>query len=274
MRELLARFGESERARGLAGKTVTARLRMLERWAGHLEETGRPWIRADYGDVETFVRLLHISPGSTNRAVGDIARFYWWARREQLTMVNPTELVNRQRIGRRLPRPAPGRQILDALSSGRLADRLAVALMAYAGLRCLEVARIQWGHIDVVEGWLIVEAGKGGHARHQPVVADLRPFLAAGDGAPPSSTVFTSLTGVPASGKVVSQLVNRHIRRTGGNYTAHQLRHWYATTLYEQCGDLLVVQAALGHATVATTQVYAKMRPSRVREAVEAVVWH
>lgn len=272
--DLLARFGEAERARGLAGETVRARVRMLERFAAHLDDHHRNWARADYTDVEAFIAEIGLRPGGSNRAMGDIDRFYWWARRERLTVVNPTELVARHRQGRHLPRPAPGHQIHPALHNGREVDRLAVALMAYAGLRCLEVAHLQWADIDQQEGWLLVRGGKGGHDRSQPLVADLSRFLAIGEGASPRSHVFVGIGGDPATPKRVSTIVNQHIVRWGGRFTCHQLRHFYGTRLYEQTGDLLIVQAALGHASVGTTQVYAQLRPERVREAVKSVVWH
>lgn len=271
--DLLARFGEAERARGLAGDTVRSRLRMLERWVEHLDDRGTRWGAATYDDVETFVSDLGLQPGGTNRAIGDVARFYWWARRAELTRCNPTELVDRQRTPRGLPRPASGEQVRRGLAGGRVEDRRAVALMAYAGLRCLEVSRARARDIDYEDGWLRVAAGKGGHARNQPVVADLAPWLAELADVAPATPVYVGHRGGPATPKRVSQAVNRHLLQQGARITAHQLRHYYATTLYDQTGDLVVVQEALGHASVATTQVYTKLRPRRLREAVDSVVW-
>lgn len=73
------------------------------------------------------------------------------------------------------------------------------------------------------------------------------------------------------SGHVESSYVGRHLSDLlGDGWTAHSLRHRYATTTYAATRDLLLVSKLLGHASVETTQRYIAMPDDRLRAAVEA----
>jgi site-specific recombinase XerC len=66
-------------------------------------------------------------------------------------------------------------------------------------------------------------------------------------------------------------MINAHFRALGMGWTAHQLRHRFATRVHDASGDLLVTQALLGHASPTTTAIYAKFSSPRAVEAVRKV---
>ena len=72
-----------------------------------------------------------------------------------------------------------------------------------------------------------------------------------------------------ATADAISQRVRSHMRRRGVTGSAHWLRHTYATRLLEASRDIVVVQQALGHALLTTTQVYAAVNPTWAVQATQ-----
>ena len=72
-------------------------------------------------------------------------------------------------------------------------------------------------------------------------------------------------------GRRVSHALNQFFDEIGVDSTAHQLRHWSATRAYQATGDLAGVQDYLGHASPATTRVYAKLDPTRLRFVADSI---
>lgn len=72
-------------------------------------------------------------------------------------------------------------------------------------------------------------------------------------------------------GKSVSDMIATAIRRTGVDATAHQLRHWYGTTLLEDGADIRVVQELLRHASLISTQIYTKATDARMHAAIRTL---
>lgn len=238
------------RRRNLSPGTVEARRYELVRWSAWI---GGRWARATRRDVE---RYLDLRPGVRARtrycSISHLHAFYLWARREGLARVDPTELVERPRLERRLPRPAREAEVAAAVGDGSTPLEVCAALAAWQGLRCVELARLRWEDLDLVAGRIYV-AGKGDRDRVERVARRLRPVLQAHDGA----------TGWVAGRRVtaarMSQLLNGHLRARGCRSTAHQLRHRFACAALEASGDIAAVQRAMGHASIATTAIYAQV---------------
>lgn len=176
---------------------------------------------------------------------------------------NPARSLPRIQIPRALPRPCPDvaiRTALDDVADERV--RLAIRLGAEAGLRRAEIAGLRR---DAVEGWegayRLRVRGKGGHERIVPITDDLAVLLLAVD----SVYFFPAAVGghitVPHLGKLIAKALP-------GHWTAHTLRHRYATAAYAASGgDLRVVQELLGHVSPATTAIYTKITDESVRRA-------
>jgi site-specific recombinase XerD len=261
MEQALRGWDVHQRQRGLAGGTVLARRYVLAGWAAWI---GDRWRTAGWRDVEAWLASKHLEPRGQNSNASHVRAFYKWARREGLTDADPCRDVELPRIPRRLPRPASERDVRRAVGTGRDREELACAFMAYAGLRCCEVAIVDWVDIDLVSGRLHV-IGKGDKEAYVPIVAPLAAIVAQGDGL--RGRIVTGNAGQAMRAARVSQVVNRHLRRVGAACTAHQLRHYAGTRMLELEGDLLVVRDFLRHSSVAQTEAYAQLAGGRLKAA-------
>lgn len=244
----------------------TARPRMM---------VAREWLarhpvpaEATYRDVEDWVRDRALAASSSRNLLVCLRAFYRWLIREGLAATDPTTHVDRARIPRRLPRPAEEDEVGRLLKTDDPQLRALFALQAFAGLRCVECSRLDWRDVDFRGGWAVVD-GKGSVERRQPLSIDVvRTLLALRlASAHRGGAVFVGPSGRRLAPHRVSQLVNQAIRSTGSETTAHQLRHRYATNLAQRPGvDLLAVRDLLGHASIATTQIYTQGAGGRAEE--------
>jgi site-specific recombinase XerD len=149
-----------------------------------------------------------------------------------------------------------------------------LALMACAGLRCIECSRLDWVDVDLSASTVIV-LGKGSRERLISVSGDVTASLAAlalASAGRPTGPVFVGPTGRRMSPARVSQRVARAAAAQGLTVRAHQLRHRCATQALAQPGvDLLEVRDLLGHASVSTTQGYTAVLPERTAKASRAL---
>lgn len=229
------------------------------------------WRTATYRDVERYLDERRTSDAQIRVILGCLRAWYRWAVRTELTAHDPTMLVDGPRMHTRLPRPAPDEQIARALTRAEPELAAVLGLMAGAGLRCVEVARLRWDDVDLGAGTAVV-MGKGSKERTVYLGAEVVRLLAALDGI--AGPVFPSRKppGVPRTASSVSQWVNAHLHHMGYRITAHQLRHRAATTALQVPGaDLLAVRDMLGHASVATTQLYTKCVPGLAAAVARAV---
>lgn len=251
----MGEFRDALERRGLRRLTIYNRLFVVRSWSEYLDKQGRTLNTGTTADVENWLDPALLSPRTRYARISHLHMFYVWAMRTGRVDHDPTSLVERPRLDRRLPRPARSATINAAYEQADPVMRVALSLMADAGLRCMEVAGLDWDDVDLVAGVVYV-AGKGGRDRVVGMPARLRVSLAALDGS--SGPVL----GRRYAAHRVSQLVNEYLHSCGTQATAHQLRHLYATRLYSATGgNLLAVQHALGHASVTSTQVYAELDP-------------
>jgi site-specific recombinase XerD len=245
--------------RGLERATITRRLALLRRF----DQGVGGWRRATRADVERWLETLYVQPATMYATISHLRALYRWGRREGIVAVNPMELIDTPRLGRRLPRPAPDDQVRVALRTTDLTMRAVLYLMALAGLRCCEVERLRWRDVELPDRRLWVR-GKRDRDRVVAIPDQLaRALEAITDGTDTRDLVF----GWTA--QMVSQRVNAHLRAVRAGFTAHQLRHRFATRLLEETSDITVVQHALGHASVANTQIYAELDLSKVLAATQ-----
>jgi site-specific recombinase XerD len=257
------------RARGYAHGVVWTRIAVARDW---LEHTGGR-LDVDHRHVERWVIGRDVSAGTARNYLVALRAFYRWARREGLAAHDPTELADRPPVPRRLPRPAPDRDIARLLELADVQLRALVAVMACAGLRCVECSRLDWDDVDFAAATVIV-CGKGSRERlidlSSDVVAALAALALATSGR--GGAVFAGPTGRRMSPARVSQRVARAFAELGLATRAHQLRHRCATTALQQPGaDLLAVRDLLGHASVSTTQGYTAVIPGRTATTSRAL---
>lgn len=261
--ELGSAWAAWQRQHGLAGGTILKRRYELAMWATWI---GTRWTTATWRDVEAWIASrVRLGPRAQASTISHLRAFYRWARREGLCDIDPCADVIAPRGGSRLPRPARAAAVERAVGAGVERLEVACALMAFAGLRCCEVARLRWDDVDLAAGVIYVDAGKGDRDGTVPIVAPLRAVLSlqhATDG-----PVVPNVYGRATTPARMSQVVNAHLRRRRCGCTAHQLRHYFGTRFLELAGgDLLAVREVLRHASITTTQVYAQLAPGTVAD--------
>lgn len=181
---------------------------------------------------------------------------------------DPTIRVPRPRVPRAAPRPLMTSTVRQVLASNlRPETRAQILLCASAGLRVHEAAKVAGSDFQRVSGMFEV-VGKGGHRDYLAMNDDLsalaREWPSRGWWFP--SPVDPSRPLRPAS---VSLAISTAFARIGVRATAHQLRHWFATTMLESGVDVRIVQEVMRHRTLATTAIYTGVSHHQRRWAVE-----
>lgn len=234
--------------------TVQKRIAIVRRYVVSVPA----WRTATPMMVEQWAGDLQLSVTSTRDAVSHVRSFYRWAIRTELTVIDPTSTIELPVARRRLPRPARDVAIAVAVNAAPPAMRAMLALMAGAGLRCIEVSRLRWSDVDLLAHTIHV-TGKFDRDRLIEISDDVRRSIAAIDH--PGSFLFENAAGRPYTSTRISQLVNEHLRLCSAGCTAHQLRHRFATRSLAECGDITTVRDLLGHSSVSVTEIYAAVTP-------------
>lgn len=229
------------------------------------------WLRITRHDLRRYVAVLSregLDGRSIARHLSAIRRFYRYLLREQLATDNPALDIRAPKRGRRLPGVADVDQLnhlLDATPEDPLEvrDLSMFELMYSSGLRLAEVAGLDVGSVDRAGGELRV-VGKGGKERLLPVgrkaLQALEAWLPLRAGLAPEheKALFVSRRGSRLSHRSIQSRLSRWGLAKGADQRLHPhlLRHSFASHMLESSGDLRAVQELLGHADIATTQVY------------------
>jgi integrase/recombinase XerD len=201
-------------------------------------------------------------------AFSSLKRFFFWLHEiVEERPDNPMRKVSKPKAKIGEPRPVPEDVIRRILADVQDPDMaLMLRLGALQGLRRAEIAGLRLGDVDFDAGVIYVR-GKGSKVRRIPLHPEVRPWLERRSG----DFVFPSLKTPGAA--VTPTTVGRKVRAAlGKQFSTHQLRHRFASAVYQSSGhDLRLVQELLGHASVATTQIYTAVSSDSMRDAVAGV---
>jgi len=222
-----------------------------------------------------------LSGESVYLEIAALRAFYRFCENERLLPVNAAENLSLPRRWKRLPKALTDAEIRKLLAPIRpetpesLCDQAILELAYASGLRLSELrnARLEQLHLDA--GFINV-IGKGNKERVVPVgrtaVSALQRFLEVGRpklvNKRSPANVFLTRRGTPFAPVTLWLRIKRRVRLAGvsRNVTPHMLRHSFATHLLEHGADLRVIQELLGHASIATTEIYTHVAGSRLRE--------
>ena len=270
--------------RRLSGNTLASYAADLRRFSAFLADRGidaRSFTRPGFLDYLTSLREEGLSARSTARHVSTTRSFFRFLVREGVLAASPVSEVKAPRIGRPLPKYLTLTQVERLLNApdGRtpegIRDRARRTLMYASGLRASELVTLRLENVDANAGFLYV-LGKGGKERVVPVaeaaLAALAGYMA---GARPgflgkrvSSALFLSRRGKQITRQTLWNRIRRWALSAGieERISPHTLRHSFASHLLAGGADLRAVQAMLGHADIATTQIYTHVTPERLRD--------
>tara|TARA_Y100000589_G_scaffold130859_1_gene124543 strand:- start:1803 stop:2732 length:930 start_codon:yes stop_codon:yes gene_type:complete len=246
--------------------------RDLTRLAHWLAGEGRrTWRELDNHELRRYVAGLSregLSGRSIARHLSAIRRFYQFLVRERQASDNPALGLRAPKSGRRLPKVADVDQLAQLLDAPpddplEVRDLAMFELMYSSGLRLSELTGLDRSSVDLA-GAEVRVLGKGDKERLLPVgrkaLAALTAWLAVRAALAPESesALFVNRQGQRLSRRSVQARLARWGRLKGADQRLHPhlLRHSFASHLLESSGDLRAVQELLGHADIATTQVY------------------
>ena len=259
--------------RVLSPHTVDAYERDINRFADCLAPMAPGTLdQIDSLHVRQCLAQLHqrgLSGTSLRRWLSSIRAFFRFARRKQWLVADPSSGISAPRSARKLPNVLDvdlAEQLMGVAGDDWLSrrDRAMVELFYSSGLRLAELARLDIGDLDISEATVTV-TGKGRKTRTLPVgkpaLSRLREWLdVRGQKAREESltALFLSQQGKRISHRAIQHRLSLLSLRAGlgRHVNPHQLRHSFASHLLESSGDLRAVQELLGHANLATTQIY------------------
>lgn len=270
--------------RGASPHTQEGYGRDLRRYVGWLGERGIT-SPDDVGvaDVEAYVAHLTdegYAPSSVERAASAMKGFHRFMVADQMTEAHPTSDLPLPEKPRRLPDVISQEQAQELLdqpwpeTARGQRDRAMLEVLYGCGLRVSELCGLDLGDVDLDEE-VLRAFGKGEKERLVPVMGTaaraLRSYLDCWRGQLASPRRPTAAVFLNARGSRISrQAVYKTVERAGAvvgieGLHPHTLRHSYATHLLEGGADLRVVQELLGHASIATTQLYTHVDRAHLR---------
>ena len=160
------------------------------------------------------------------------------------------------KVAKTLPKPIAHKYILEALAHADEEEKLVVVLLYTLGLRISELASLQLE--DISQEWIRV-VGKGSKQRDVPLLASTKELLENYLRSHTPKKFLFEKNREKLSENSLRYTVNKVFERVSLKVTPHQLRHSYATSLLNEGAPIADVSELLGHASMATTQIYTKL---------------
>ena len=273
--------------RGLSKNTLSAYKADLAKYREFLEQNSLSELtvsKMQLGEFLLWLNSQNLRAASSARILAAVRGYQKYLLLENLRTDDPSQQVNGPKLPKRLPKALTQVQVLELLAASgpepddevadvlRLRNRAILELMYSSGARVSEVAQLDLDEM-VQGGWVRIR-GKGSKERLVPVgsfaqraidayLVRSRPLLAAKAGGP---ALFLNQRGSRLSRQSIWEIIQSAGEACGLSVSPHSLRHSFATHLIEGGADVRVVQELLGHASVATTQIYTLVTIDTLRE--------
>jgi len=272
---------------GLSANTLAAYRRDLAALAQWLKANSVTHLDAvQEMHLQAYFAARHAQSKATsaNRRLTVLKRYYRWALRERLVVVDPTLRMLAAKQAMRVPKTLTEDQVNallnapDANTALGVRDKAMLELMYASGLRVSELVKLKTLHVSLNEGVLRI-MGKGSKERLVPfgdmardsLLAYMAQARAALLGAKQTDDLFVTASG-PKAGTAMSrvmfwQLIKKYAVLSGitSPLSPHTLRHAFATHLLNHGADLRSVQVLLGHADISTTTIYTHVARERLK---------
>jgi integrase/recombinase XerD len=267
----------------LADATVAAYRRDLARLFDWL--AGRDPSRLSIRELADYLAWLHskkLAPATIARHIASLKVFFRYLQLEGVLEENLAELLGSQKLWQRVPTVLSPQQIDRLFNAPHQTDtcwrrdRAMLELLYATGCRASEISNLRLRDLHIDDGFCVCR-GKGGKQRLVPLGARAaeavraylgheRPKLARSPLAD-DDWLLLSYRGRRLRRERIWELLRRYAQRVGAPraVSPHTLRHSFATHLLAGGVDLRQVQEMLGHASIATTQIYTHVDPSRLK---------
>jgi integrase/recombinase XerC len=239
----------------------------------------------DSYDVRGFMaaKFSGLKKVSVGRKLSAIRSFFRFLLREGEVKTSPAAGIRAPKKEKPLPKVFTVDELADFFGcedSISVRDRAIFELLYSSGMRVGELVSLKVHDPDLTNGWVKVK-GKGNKERYVPIGAKaadaLKAYLAArgcsesGPNAPQSDALFLNARGGPLSDRSVRHILKALLRRCNVNCdgSPHTFRHSFATHLLHGGADLRSIQELLGHAGLATTQLYTRLDLGKLMEVYD-----
>ena len=236
-------------------------------------------------DFLVYIGDLGLSAFSQSRMLSGIKAFYAFLEYEEITGVNPTELIDSPKLGRKLPEVLNLSEIenifeaIDHSTPEGQRNRAMLEMLYSSGLRVSELIQLKLNHVYFDIGFLRV-LGKGNKERLVPIgksalkyleiyINDVRPHIQAKKGF--ENYTFLNRRGKGLTRVMIFTIIKDLVAKAGlkKKVSPHTFRHSFATHLVEGGADLRAVQEMLGHESITTTEIYTHLDREYLKQIIQ-----
>ncbi len=275
--------------RSLADNSVEAYLRDINKLTDYLQLTGKmlPPQDLELKDLEKFVQWIHelgMTVASQSRIISGLKSFYKYCIMEQITIADPTALLEAPKQKRSLPDTLSFDEIENIIAKidhskpegGR--NKAILETLYSCGLRVTELVNLRISCLYLDIGFVRV-IGKGDKERLVPIGSDaikyiniykkdIRVHISVKPGQ--EDYLFLNRRGSKLSRVMIFMMLKDLVKKAGieKNISPHTFRHSFATHLVEGGADLRAVQEMLGHESITTTEIYTHLDREYLRDTL------
>lgn len=273
--------------KSLSPLTVEAYMSDVQKFETFLKDADKGLLDASIEDFRSFLALLNdvgILPRSQARILSSLRSFYAFLRLDGFLDTDPTELLKTPKIGMRLPAVLTVQEIDDIINGIDLSkpegqrNRAMIEMLYSCGLRVSELCNLKISDLYLTDGFIRV-TGKGDKQRLVPIspraVAELEAYFCDRNRidikAGYEDYVFISERRKKSLSRImVFHFIKEQAAVAGiaKSISPHTFRHSFATHLLEGGANLRIIQAMLGHESIATTEIYTHIDRTRLREEI------
>lgn len=273
--------------KGLAENSILAYQNDVDKLKEFAESSSKLPDQLSYDDLKQFLSTLFdlgLSARSQARIISGIKQFYGFLILENLTKVDPSEMLEQPKLGRKLPEVLTIEEIDDLLNAIDLSkneghrNRAMLETLYSCGLRVSELVGLRFSDLFFEEGFIRV-IGKGNKERLVPVSPQvqkeidiyqqhIRNHLNIQKGS--ENIVFLNRRGAQLTRVMVFTIIKNLAASIGlqKNISPHTFRHSFATHLIEGGANLRAIQEMLGHESITTTEIYTHLDQRFLRDAI------
>lgn len=273
--------------KGLSQHTLEAYMSDVSKFANYIAETGGDLISVELEQLRTYIATLvdlGIHPRTQARLISSLRSLYGFLKMDGYIETNPTELLESPKLPTHLPDVLTLDEIdrvIDSIDLTQLEgqrNRAMIEVLYSCGLRVSELCNLKISDLYLDEEFIRV-TGKGDKQRLVPIspraITELNYYFNDRDRIEIKpgyeDIVFVSeRRRKPLSRITVFHIVKELVSMAGikKNVSPHTFRHSFATHLLEGGANLRIIQAMLGHESIATTEIYAHIDRKRLREEI------
>ncbi|WP_194766447.1 site-specific tyrosine recombinase XerD [Tamlana sp. I1] len=275
--------------RGLSSNSIDNYILDVKKLISFLEEnaiTASPLnITSDIIQQFIYEAAKHVNARSQSRIISGLRSFFSYLIFEDYITMNPLELIESPKIGRKLPDVLSEEEIdsliraIDLSKTEGERNRAMLETLYGCGLRVSELINLKLSDLFFEEGFIKV-TGKGDKQRFVPIVDITQKYIniyrkqirnhmniQAGF----EDTLFLNRRGKQLTRAMVFTIIKQLVEKVGmkKNVSPHTFRHSFATHLLQNNADLRSIQLMLGHESITTTEIYVHLDKSHLAEVVE-----